>query len=96
MLATDWSATAEFLDGTCGMPIGCRLVPARDPRGVFEAPGAVWAEADVGEAAAALRRLADSPERRNALGEAAHRRATLRFDGTALRAALDGIGASGA
>ncbi len=93
VVATDWSATAEFIDDTCGMPIGYRLVPAQDPRGVFEAPGAVWAEADIGQAAAALRCLADSAERRTALGEAAHRAATARLDGAALRAALDGIGA---
>ncbi len=94
VVATDWSATAEFLDQTCGMPIGYRLVPARDPRGVFEAPGALWAEADIGQAADALRRLAESPERRAALGAAAHAAASSRLDGTALRAALDGIGAS--
>ncbi len=94
VVATNWSATAEFLDHTCGMPIGYRLVPARDPRGVFEAPGAVWAEVDVGEAAAALCLLADSAERRTALGEAAFRAASSRLDGTALRAALDGIGAA--
>ncbi len=92
VVATDWSATAEFLDHGSGMPIGYRLVPARDPRGVYEAPGAMWAEADVGEAAAALRSLAGSADRRVALGEAAYRAATLRLDGAALRAALDGIG----
>ncbi len=93
MVATDWSATAEFLDHACAVPIGYRLVPARDPRGVFEAPGAVWAEAEVGQAADALRLLAGSPERRTALGRAAFAAASLRLDGRPLRAALDAIGA---
>ena len=93
VVATDWSATAEFLDHTCAMPIGYRLVPARDPRGVFEAPGAVWAEAEVGQAADALRLLAGSPGRRTALGGAAFAAASLRLDGRPLRAALDAIGA---
>ncbi len=71
VVATDWSATAEFLDASCGVPVPFRLIPARDPRGVFQAPGAVWAEPDIGAAAAALRALADDAGRRAALGEAA-------------------------
>ena len=59
VVATDWSGTQDFLDASCGVPVPARLVPARDPRGVFEAAGAMWAEPDVGEAAAALARLAD-------------------------------------
>ena len=42
----------------------------RDPRGVFDAAGAVWAEPDVAAAAAALRRLADDPAERRRLGAA--------------------------
>ena len=45
-----------------------RLVPAIDPRGVFQAPGAVWAEADIGAAAAHLRRLADDAAARGGAG----------------------------
>lgn len=93
VVATNWSATAEYLDAGCGVPVGCTLIPAVDPRGVFEAPGAVWAEADVGEAAAGLRLLADSAERRAVLGEAAWTRAQARFGGVELRAAIAGIGA---
>ncbi len=92
VVATNWSATAEFLDQSCGVPVGYRLVPARDPRGVFEAPGAVWADADTDAAAQALRALADAPERRAALGEAALRLSRSRFDGRELREALAQIG----
>ena len=95
VVATDWSATAEFLDGSCGAPVDYRLVPARDPRGIFEAPGAVWAEADIGMAARALLVLASAPERRAALGAAALQRAQSYFGGESLRAALDAIGAIG-
>ena len=38
IVATDWSATSEFLDAGCAVPIPCSLVPADDPRGVFMAP----------------------------------------------------------
>jgi glycosyltransferase involved in cell wall biosynthesis len=92
VVATNWSATAEFLDESCGMPIGYRLVPAVDPRGVFEAPGAVWADAEIGQAAAALRVLAESAERRAMLGDAAYAAAQSRLGGAGLCAALDGIG----
>ena len=92
VVATNWSATAEFLDQGCGVPVGYRLVAARDPRGIFEAPGAVWADADTDAAAQALRALADAPERRAVLGEAAMRVSRSRFDGRELRAALTQIG----
>lgn len=92
VVATDWSGTTDFIDASCGMPVAYRLIPARDPRGVFEAPGAVWAEADIGAAAAALRALADNADLRARLGAAA-RAAVLHKLGTApLRDALRGIG----
>ncbi len=92
VVATDWSATAEFIDQSCGVPIGYRLVPAEDPRGISQAPGAVWADADTDAAAQALQALADAPERRAALGEAALRVSRARFDGGELREALAQIG----
>ena len=93
VVSTDWSATSEFLDESCGVPIGYRLVAAVDPRGVFEAPGAVWAEADIDHAAQSLRALADSVERRTALGHAAEAAARRRLGGDGLLAALTAIGA---
>jgi glycosyltransferase involved in cell wall biosynthesis len=95
VVATNWSATAEFLDDSCGVPVGYRLVPAQDPRGIFEAPGAVWAEADTDEAARALCGLADAPERRAALGAAALQASRSRFGGDGLLQALDVIGFTG-
>ena len=93
VVSTDWSATTEFLDATCGVPIGYRLVPAVDPRGVFEAPGAVWADADIDQAAQGLRTLADSAERRMQLGHAAEAAVRHRLAGDGLLAALAAIGA---
>lgn len=92
VVATDWSGTADFLDASSAIPVPYRLVEARDPRGVFEAPGAVWAEADEGAAAAALRALADDPARRAALGAAAAVRAQAAFGTAALEAALAACG----
>jgi glycosyltransferase involved in cell wall biosynthesis len=92
VVATDWSATAEYLDATCAAPVPVRLVPAHDPRGVFEAPGAVWAEPDVGAAAAALVRLADDPDERRRVGVAARQAALRRFGPAALAEAVRGLG----
>jgi len=92
VVATDWSATHEFLDAACGVPIPYTLVPAVDPRGVFEAPGATWAEADTDAAAAALRRLAGDRDARLALGEAARRAAMARLGTMKLRTAVEALG----
>jgi glycosyltransferase involved in cell wall biosynthesis len=92
VVATDWSGTVDFLDETCGIPVPARLVPAVDPRGVFEAPGAVWAEPDVGAAAAALRALADDPALRGRLGDAARRAAATRLGPAPLADAVRGLG----
>ena len=93
VVATDWSATTEFLDGSCGAPVPSRLVPARDPRGVFEAPGALWADPDIGAAAAWLTRLADDPELRCRIGHAARQAASTRLGPATLGSAIGSLGA---
>ncbi len=92
VVATDFSGTTDFLDDTCGIPVPYKLVPARDPRGVFEAPGAEWAEADVGEAARALRALADDVDLRGRLGQAAQAAAATRLGSAALADAVRALG----
>ncbi len=92
IVATDFSGTRDFLDSGCAMPVPYRLVPARDPRGVFEAPGAMWAEADVGAAATALQALAGSPDMRAQLGQAAQAQAARLLGAGPLAAAVRGLG----
>lgn len=96
VVATNWSATTEFMDADSARLVGYRLVPAIDPRGVFEAPGAVWADADIDEAAAHLRALADNPDERVALGEAGRRLVTQRLGDARLREAVRTLGLYGA
>ncbi len=64
VVSTDWSATSEFVTPETGFPIPYSLVPAIDPRGVYQLPGAHWAEADTAAAAKALRFLKSSPSDR--------------------------------
>ena len=92
VVATGWSGNMAFMDADCAALVGYRLVAAQDPRGVFEAPGAVWAEPDVAEAAAALRRLADDPAARRALGARGQAAARARLGAGPVAEALRGIG----
>ena len=92
VVATGWSGNMEFMDGQSAALVGYRLVPATDPRGVLQAPGAQWAEPDVAEAAEYLRRLADDPAARAALGERGRQAATARLGVAPLAAALDALG----
>ncbi len=91
VVATGWSGNMDFMDETSAALVGYNLVPARDPRGVFEAPGAVWADPDVAEAATALRHLADDPAARQALGRAARAHATRMLGAETLAAAITGL-----
>jgi glycosyltransferase involved in cell wall biosynthesis len=92
VIATGWSATTEFMDETSACLVAHRLVAAIDPRGVFEAPGAHWAEADIEDAAHHLRRLADDPALRRSIGAAGRRMATERLGDAQLRAAVQSLG----
>ena len=92
VIATDYSGTTDFIDATSGIPIPYRLIPAIDPRGVFEAAGAVWAEADTDAAAAALVRLADNPDHRSQIGRAGREAALARLGPQPLAAAIRALG----
>jgi glycosyltransferase involved in cell wall biosynthesis len=79
VIATDWSATAEFISADCGMPIPYRLIPANDPQGCSHDPSQNWADADVDAAAAALLRLRAEPEFAQRLADRARLVAEQRF-----------------
>jgi len=92
VVATAWSGNMDFMDDTSAALIDYRLIPARDPRGVFQAGGAQWAEPDLDAAAAQLRRLADDRGVRNALGERGRTMAQSRLGAEPLAAALRAMG----
>lgn len=74
-IATGWSGNLDFFDPAGGIAVPFDLVPARDAQHTYDLPGTVWAEARVPAAADALRRLADDPALRLAMGNAAKRAA---------------------
>ncbi|WP_043833147.1 glycosyltransferase [Muricoccus aerilatus] len=61
VVATGWSGNTDFMTGPGCHPVGWHLVPARDPQETYDMPETCWAEPDVDEAAAALRRIAADP-----------------------------------
>ena len=91
VVLTGWSGTEEFATDASTVRVPYTLVPAVDPRGVFTAPGALWAEPDLDAAAGALAELADDPARRVRLGGAA-RAAAAGLDAAPLARALRGLG----
>jgi glycosyltransferase involved in cell wall biosynthesis len=92
VVATNWSATMEFMDEGCAALVRSELIAVEDSRGVYAVRDAVWADPDLWHAADWLRRLADDPVLRRSLGEAG-RAAALRQLGTAsLAEALHGLG----
>jgi glycosyltransferase involved in cell wall biosynthesis len=92
VVATDWSGTRDFMDADCAALVPARLIPARDGRGVFEAPGAVWADADVAVAAEWLARLAEDRGLRRRIGNAARTAAQARLGPAALADAVRTLG----
>jgi glycosyltransferase involved in cell wall biosynthesis len=73
VIATAWSGNLDFMTKNNSALVSYSLVPVRDPEGVFAADGQMWADADVEEAAAWLRRLAGDTDLRANMGATAAR-----------------------
>ncbi len=71
VVATDWSATTDFLTAENSCLVPCRLIPAGDPQGNYHYPDQLWAEPDIDAAARWLRLLRSDPELRQRLGNQA-------------------------
>jgi glycosyltransferase involved in cell wall biosynthesis len=95
VIATDWSATAEYLDASNGCPVGYRLVTLDRNHGPY-ARGATWAEADIDDAAASMQRLARDSSLASRLGAAGRRTIEGRFSpsvvGAMYRRRLENLG----
>ncbi len=90
VVATGWSGNMDFMDASCAALVAARLVAPADPRGVFNLPGAVWAEPDLGEAADHLRRLGGSAGLRAALGASGRERVLTCLTAAPLAEAVGG------
>lgn len=94
VVATGWSGNMDFMDEASAALVPHRLIVPADPRGVLVVEGAVWADPDIAVAAEHLRRLADNPAERVALGQAGRRMAMAKLGGETLLAAMQAIGAA--
>ena len=73
VLATDWSATAEFIDAEVGFPVPYRLVPVEDRQQRHDVEQGRWAQPDVAAAAEILRKCHQDRARLESIGLAAQR-----------------------
>lgn len=88
VIATGWSGNIDFMSEDNSRLVSYRLVPAMDPRGTYDVPGAQWADPDVEDAAEALAALYAEPDARARLGLAAQQSARQFFCLDRFRAAL--------
>lgn len=70
VIATDYSGSTDFVSADCAMPIGYKLVPVGRNEYPF-GDGQHWADPDVAEAAAAMKRVVESDTLCRKLGDAA-------------------------
>ncbi|MDX2188168.1 MAG: glycosyltransferase family 4 protein [Opitutaceae bacterium] len=95
VIATDWSATAEFLNETNGCPVRHRLCMLDQSHGPYS-KGQFWAEPDTSHAAEWMQRLCDDPSLGLLLGTAARSTIEIQFSpaaiGAKIRRRLETIG----
>jgi glycosyltransferase involved in cell wall biosynthesis len=94
VISTDWSATAEYLNGENGCPARCNLVTLGHTIGPYD-KGQIWAHPDVDYAAWLMKQLAGDQQLCARLGAAARRTIEERFSpvviGRRYRRRLDAI-----
>jgi glycosyltransferase involved in cell wall biosynthesis len=78
VISTDWSATAEYVDAECGLPVRYSLVQLEETHGPYT-KGSTWAEPDVAHAAQLMRDIAWAPAEAARIGAAARRAIEGRF-----------------
>ena len=88
VVATDWSATQEFLDNTNGLPVPAKMVPVDDPVQYRGFPDQVWADPDIDVAAGHLAELRASEKRRQEIGASAYATAKRMFSPSRYEARL--------
>lgn len=94
VIATDWSATAEYLNATNGAPVRASLVELTQNIGPYSR-GQIWAEPDPAHAAEWMVRIHGDAQLRNRLGATARATIEKRFApaviGAAYRRRLEAI-----
>lgn len=79
VLATNWSANAEYMTERNSLPVHYRLIAVADAQQKYDADGQLWADADVEHAAALMQRAAGDSAWLGALAAQGQRDARSRF-----------------
>jgi len=95
VIATGWSGNLTYMTEQNSALVSYRLIPAKDDRGIYQLPGAVWADPDIEDAAWHLRCLAEDFSARAALGAAGQADARRVLGAEPLLAALAANGVQG-
>jgi glycosyltransferase involved in cell wall biosynthesis len=85
VIATDWSATAEFVMPENGLPVRARLVTLEQNHGPY-AKGSTWADPDAAHAAEHMRAVFGDRALATRLGEAARETIRTRFSASVIGA----------
>ena len=78
VIATNWSATTEFVHVRNGCPVDCQLIPLAQSHGPYS-KGQLWADPDLAHAASWMKRLAVDPALCASLGAAARQTVETQF-----------------
>lgn len=95
VIATGWSGNLDFMTPESSALISYRLVPVVDEYGVYNVSGAQWAEPDVEDATAWLKRLYDDSALRQQMGAAGKAYAEQTLGTAPLQTALAAAGVTG-
>jgi len=70
VIATHWSATSEFLNTDCGLPVNFELIKLEHTFGPYE-KGQTWAEPNISHAAEQMQKIKNNPELAKKIGQKA-------------------------
>ncbi len=92
VIATAWSGNLDFMAPECSALVSAKLIPVDDSEGIYTMPGAHWAEPDIEDAVAWLRRLSTDTTLRQTMGAAGQTYAQNALGLAPLQAALTAAG----
>jgi glycosyltransferase involved in cell wall biosynthesis len=87
-IATGYSGNLEFMNGGNSVLVDYRLIPVEPGQFAHWEAGWQWADADIGQAAAAMQRLVAEPGYRDRIGRQAAQEMAARFNRAAMAAAI--------
>ncbi len=79
VIATRWSANMDFMDDDCAALVDAQMIALKDDANIYTGENLCWADPDIDEAAAWLKKLQAAPQLREAMGAKAKAQALRLF-----------------